>query len=660
MSINAEFTYLELFDNDIGICHYGALSERPLENLYSVGTMTLVILRPLITVAIIFGLFGLILIAVRMGFNPKRVKVIKYLGSLHLAVLLLASLAILLSVATILESKHGTEYIMRTVYRAAWFEVILIGIWINIFFATVLRFPFRRSKLGFFLTHCGILTILIGSLMTRLEGQEGTITLEEGKSSSMLNLQGNALELKNISTNEILFRKNVEELSLPFRLSDDSNNQITVTEYHPHSSMSHIYRKSLESSPKQESNPAIEFSIRSSMFNLDQWLVHVNEDLRSPNVLRMGPAKISLEKITKVDAQNLIREVSGNLNKGTQSKARLSISHDNGISVTEYVAQDILDKEIEVGQGYKIKVTGIYRNASVVKDKGIVDQPGPPNNPAIVFMLTYPDGRQRMSVRFQLHPEFQGIHAQSDATLVEPQIQALDVAPSKMKPAECRFLVDEDGEFYYHITSSKVTQAGILKLNKMVPMGWNDAVLVAKQLLPDAAVQRLVMPAKLAANAKSSLPMTRVKIETNSKPEIKTLLYGESTELEINNEKVQLIFGAHGIELPFEVKLKDFRKIDYPNTSRAMEYESDVEVKNLFPTQDGENNIIATTISMNNVLDHSGWRFFQSSYRIEGDKEYSTFQVAKDPGIETIYLGSIVMVLGIGLMFWGLPGSRQS
>ena len=62
---------------------------------------------------------------------------------------------------------------------------------------------------------------------------------------------------------------------------------------------------------------------------------------------------------------------------------------------------------------------------------------------------------------------------------------------------------------------------------------------------------------------------------------------------------------------------------------------------------------------MNNVLDHAGWRFFQSSFRIENGTEYSTFQVAKDPGIETIYLGSIVMVLGIGIMFWGLPGTRE-
>lgn len=619
--------------------------------------MTLEIFRPLITIIIIFSLFGLVLLAVRNGFEPKRNKLVKYLGSLHLAVTLLVTLAALLSVATILESKHGTEYIMRTIYRTAWFETILIGIWINIFFATVLRFPFRRSKLGFFLTHCGILTILIGSLMTRLQGQEGTITLLEGTSSNMLNLQGNALVLREASSQKILFKDNVEELSLPTQLNFNGSN-ITVTEYHPHSTMSHIYRVGQSDLPFDSSNPALEFTIRSSMFNLDQWLIHSNADLLSANVLRMGPARISLKKMPKKEIQGLMDKVQNEQQKGNQSKARLTVSHDSGKTIKEFFAQDILDKEIDIEQGYKLKVTGIYRNASVVKDQGIVDRPGPPNNPAIVFTLTYPDGTQRVSVRFQLHPEFQGIHDQPDKSIKEPLIQALDVAPSNMKPAECEFLVDEHGEFYYHITSSRVTQAGPLKSNKMIPMGWNDAVLVAKQLIPNATIQRLVMPAPLAADAKSSLPMVRLSLTESNQTSSTTLLYGESHTFMNKNQQMELYFGAHTVELPFKVTLDDFRKIDYPNTNRAMEYESDVRVEDLVPSETGSALKFSTTISMNNVLDHAGWRFFQSSFRIEGNKEYSTFQVAKDPGIETIYLGSIIMVLGIALMFWGLPESR--
>ena len=221
-------------------------------------------------------------------------------------------------------------------------------------------------------------------------------------------------------------------------------------------------------------------------------------------------------------------------------------------------------------------------------------------------------------------------------------------------------MIDDQGQFYYHITSSRVTQAGKLQLNKMIPMGWNDAVLVAKKLIPNSNVKRIVMPKVLAANAKSSLPMVRVEVNTDEGLQFKTLLYGESLNYTLNNVSKKLSFGPNGVDLPFKVQLKDFRKIDYPNTNRAMEYESDVIVEDTF-TEDKKQSKkrIETTISMNNVLDHAGWRFFQSSFRIENGTEYSTFQVAKDPGIETIYLGSIVMVLGIGIMFWGLPGTRE-
>ncbi len=622
--------------------------------------MTPVFIRPILTIALIFGLFGFVRFAVQRGFEPRKNKIIKYLGSLHLAVTLLVLLATLLSVATVLESRHGTEYIMRTVYRASWFEIILIGIWTNIFFATVLRFPFKRNKIGFFLTHCGILSILLGSLMTRIEGQEGTITLAEGASSSILNLQGNALKLVDTSSQVLLASKNVERLSLPRKLTPDNGSEILISEYHPHSSMSHMYLEGPTELAFTESNPAIQFTIRSSMFNLDRWLVHQNEDLKNPSEIKMGPAQISLRKVSKQQAQDIIDDVKNNGNKGTQSKAQLTISHDQGNSVKVYDAQDILNNEIDIGQKYKIIVTGIYRNAAVVQGKGIVDQPGPPNNPAIVFKLIYPSGQEKMTVRFQLHPDFQGIHDESDKSLKEPLIKALGVAPSTSQPATCEFLVDDQGQFYYHITSSRVTQAGILQLNKMIPMGWNDAVLVAKKLIPNSNVKRVVLPKVLAANAKSSLPMVRVEITTDKGNEFKTLLYGESYEYSYMKTKKRLSFGPNSIELPYLVRLKDFRKIDYPNTNRAMEYESDVIVEDIINSNSNQpRKLIETTISMNNVLDHAGWRFFQSSFRVENGKEYSTFQVAKDPGIETIYLGSIVMVLGIGIMFWGLPGARE-
>ena len=52
--------------------------------------------------------------------------------------------------------------------------------------------------------------------MTRIEGQEGTITLAEGASSSILNLQGNVLKLVDTSLQNKLASVNVEQVSLTY------------------------------------------------------------------------------------------------------------------------------------------------------------------------------------------------------------------------------------------------------------------------------------------------------------------------------------------------------------------------------------------------------------------------------------------------------------
>ena len=140
------------------MAHLSAIMVRPMKHprksVYSVGITTPVFIRPLLTITIIFGLFGIVCFAVHKGFEPRKNKIVKYLGSLHLAVTLLVILAALLSFATVLESRHGTEYIMRTVYRAFWFEIILIGIWTNIFFCNCSKVSVSQKQNRIFLNSC--------------------------------------------------------------------------------------------------------------------------------------------------------------------------------------------------------------------------------------------------------------------------------------------------------------------------------------------------------------------------------------------------------------------------------------------------------------------------------------------------------------------------
>ncbi|HEX5034948.1 MAG TPA: cytochrome c biogenesis protein ResB, partial [bacterium] len=61
-------------------------------------------------------------------------------------------------------------------------------------------------------------------------------------------------------------------------------------------------------------------------------------------------------------------------------------------------------------------------------------------------------------------------------------------------------------------------------------------------------------------------------------------------------------------------------------------------------------------IAMNEPLEHKKYKFFQASYQINPDgPDFSVLAVAYDPGIFLKYLGSLVMIGGIALMFYFKP-----
>ncbi|MGX8712099.1 MAG: cytochrome c biogenesis protein CcsA [bacterium] len=86
--------------------------------------------------------------------------------------------------------------------------------------------------------------------------------------------------------------------------------------------------------------------------------------------------------------------------------------------------------------------------------------------------------------------------------------------------------------------------------------------------------------------------------------------------------------------LPFAVTLERFEVVPYAGTHTPMDFVSHVVV-------DGERH----DISMNNILRHRGYRFYQEDYGEDGS---STLSVAHDPwGIGVTYCGYALLILGL-------------
>ncbi len=92
--------------------------------------------------------------------------------------------------------------------------------------------------------------------------------------------------------------------------------------------------------------------------------------------------------------------------------------------------------------------------------------------------------------------------------------------------------------------------------------------------------------------------------------------------------------------LPFSIALQDFRKIDYPGTIKAREYESDLII------EDNKTEWPAT-ISMNKPLRYKGYTFYQSSFEQSAAGEVTVLNVVKNAGRIFPYLSTFLVLMGL-------------
>ncbi len=107
------------------------------------------------------------------------------------------------------------------------------------------------------------------------------------------------------------------------------------------------------------------------------------------------------------------------------------------------------------------------------------------------------------------------------------------------------------------------------------------------------------------------------------------------------NTELAVSYGAKRIQLPFSLKLRDFILDKYPGTNSASSYASEVTLidprKNIRRDQ---------RIYMNNILDHDGYRFFQSSF--DQDELGTVLSVNHDFwGTWISYIGYILLTVGL-------------
>ncbi len=116
---------------------------------------------------------------------------------------------------------------------------------------------------------------------------------------------------------------------------------------------------------------------------------------------------------------------------------------------------------------------------------------------------------------------------------------------------------------------------------------------------------------------------------------------GRPRGFKVNGVELAISYGSKQMHLPFSLQLHDFIMERYPGTNSASSYASEVT---LIDPRTGLNK--DSRIFMNNILDHDGYRFFQSSF--DQDELGTYLSVNHDaPGTWVSYIGYILLTLGM-------------
>ena len=89
-----------------------------------------------------------------------------------------------IGVATFIENDFGAASAQALVYKALWFELLMLVMVINAMGIIVKMKLYRKEKWGSLLFHSAFIIILIGAAITRFTGQEGLMHIREGQTAT--------------------------------------------------------------------------------------------------------------------------------------------------------------------------------------------------------------------------------------------------------------------------------------------------------------------------------------------------------------------------------------------------------------------------------------------------------------------------------------------
>jgi len=627
----------------------------------------------------------------------QRGRVFKFFASLKLAVVLLAVLIVAAIAGTIWESSFDAKVARAYVYRAPWFNLWLVLLGANLIVSAFSRWPWRKHHVAFLVTHLGIITLLTGSLIGRIFGIEGTITLFKGDPPTN-RLLIDEHQLRVHDSDGVLKGYRAEFLHRPPTPKHPrdlgklaSGARLSVIDY------AEAIDAKLNPRPLDSGGtPAVHFTIKTAMMGqkLESWLLADNAQngnfaMGLANIeLKRGRAQSGLgispmnapEHRLEADATTDLEESIfvfakmpdqiSHVAKGGGTGAKISFSPPQdadkgqltislaGKTQTLDVAQNLKKDVAIAGTSFTVRIENYWADLRIQDGKPI-SLSDSPNNPALAVTIRGRGVPIATSAQNN-HGTEQAVSTNGGPSTIPNIAPAMNEANAAEN--HLTLFVADDGAISYELDSRKLGHSSApLELNKPLVTGWADWQLVVDRILQHAEQWMDFAPAK--NESANQLPDgIRVRVEQNGETYEQWISAGWQITVPTLPNPIGISYGWRSTPLPIALELLDFEVARNEGNDAPAGFKSTLRVS----TAEGDS--ATGQCWMNHPFSFPGswWRTWsgqtfkmsQASWNPENLGQ-STIQILRDPGWLLKWIGSLLIVTGVFLLFYVKKFRRQ-
>lgn len=562
--------------------------------------------------------------------KPRANPVVRFLGSVRLAVPLLGAIALILIAATLYESHVGSPTVQRLVYKSPWFGALMFLLAINLGISTISRYPWKGArKIGFALTHWGLVVLIAGSAAVIHLSTEGMLLVRtDSGPNNQIRVEGDALDIidpeRHEQQTDIFIRSDGSVYPKAFAglsLVGYSENTMQTVRFTDGGTVDNL---------------AVQVQLTSDRMgqNLDQWLAIAPNSYSS---IDMGPAHLEIKQATTNDEWQQYLSPP-DTSKGTMGMLQVG---DRSFDVERY-----MDQPIRLRSGIAATVTDLWPDFRLTGDNQPTSASEQFRNPAVQVMFSQGEKEERWFIF--ANPDFPPIRSEEELTLPDPVTYDAP-AQDAINKDYVRIVAAPDHRLHYAALSSKGFKTGKLNVGDAIRPGWADIQVELMQVIPKAQLQRQTVPMTPVASGTMAPDGDPALQVSDASGHTTWLPWGSPTELDTPNGSMFAAFSPKLLQLPFYVKLNDFIVDRNEGSESVAMWTSKVTLFD--PNTD---KAVERSVWMNHPTWFRGWKLAQASWN-PGDLQQSTLQLKREPWWVTglTWLGSIMVVAGIGVMFYG-------